>query len=327
SVYPLGINTTAAYTGAYYLKLEGQGGRFGYSVSLSKSSINCGAGPCPDLIASGQLGWGASVNSLGEVVWSQFDQATQKNQLYSSQRGQLTFDAVDHNSPAINNLGDLVWTEFGFINDINTYTLKGIIAGQPVTLATSTIWIGKADINDHGEVVWNQGDQMGSHLFSNLRGQLTSDSSSHNDPAINNQGDIVFTQPDPVMAGPNQVYKLTAGSSTPVAITNDSFEHRSPTINDNGEIVWIEREMYSPTALTRISGTNGTLFTSTADLYSVDRNNCGDIVYVANENGQYKLFRLGGSVACITPPQREFALKVNLISNGLGAGTVATLPA
>src|SRR6185369_11358688 len=282
---PLGIVTTAAYSGAYYLKLEGQGGRFGYSVSLSKSSTNCGAGPCPDLIATGEFWSGASINSLGEVVWSQY--VSGYSQLFSSTRGQLTNDEAYHDYPAINNLGDLVWVDNG--------TIRGNIAGQPIVVTSGQSWIGMIDINDRGEVVWPQ-DGGGSNIYSNLRGQLTSDATGHYEPAINNQGDVVFIQSE-------QVYKLAAGSSTPVQVTNNGFWHYSPAINDSGEIVWLEQDTSSSPRTNRIvSSTRGTLLTAIVDIYSVDLNNCGDIIYITSENSQSRLYRLGSNAPCVSYP-------------------------
>src|SRR6185369_5012632 len=299
--YPLTFNTTAGYSGSYYLRIEGMSGRFGYAVSLSKSSSNCGAGPCPDLIASGEIS-GASINSLGEIVWGQADQANVK-QLYSSIRQQLPGDP-GRSEPAINNLGDLIWTEYVNVNFQNSYLLKGTIAGQPVTLATSQSWFGGYDSNDRGEVVWAQRDPSGqSQIYSNLRGQLTNDASNYYNPKINNLGDVVFISNG---ATPSyQVYKLAAGTALPVPVTSGSFDHRAPAINDGGKIVWAEQDRYTPGAPTRlVSSNNETLLTTPADINSmvVDLNNCGDIVYRVDENGQNKLYRLGSSAPCVSYP-------------------------
>jgi hypothetical protein len=122
------------------------------------SLLLCGISPVyadqgdPTLLASGNLGGGISFNSLGEAVWSQWDPATEKNQIFSSLRGQITFDATDHSSPAINNMGDLVWVSRD--PDSSRYFLRGYIAGKEVTLVyDSNSSIFNTDLNDRGEVV------------------------------------------------------------------------------------------------------------------------------------------------------------------------------
>ncbi len=312
---PLGIQVPAKSSGIYYLKMESQGGRFGYTVSLNKHSSNCGAAVCPEVVASGILGWGTAINSLGEVVWSQYDQASGWKQIFSSQRGQLTADPSNHNSPALNNMDDLVWVEASDSYPY-TYTLRGIIAGQPVVVATSQNWINKADINDRGEVVWNQPDSNNfSQIFSNVRGQLTSGSVYHDMPSINNQGDIVYTQSDPAQPGPAQVYKLAAGAATPVAVTNDSIDHQYPAINDAGEIVWVA--MNSPTGGEQlISSVRGGLVSTAAWFMVTDLNNCGDVVYLVDNNGQTTLYRLGESSPCMAVPARSYLLWVTKSGNG-----------
>jgi hypothetical protein len=311
---PIAIDTQASYSGSYYLKVELQSGRFGYTVSLSNSTNNCGTGTCPDLVATGQLGWGLSLNSLGEVVWTQGDQTTGLMQIFSSTRGQLTTDSINHNSPAVNDLGDMVWVEYSQTGD---YLLRGIIAGQQVTVATSQGWIGRVDLNDRGEVVWAQQDNSGyGQIFSNIRGQLTTGTVYSNDPSINNQGEIVYTLYDPQQQIPSSlVYRLQAGSTTPVLVTNDTLDHRSPTINDNGEIVWIERDMNSSAPLSRIvSTTRGVQLSAASDIWSVDLNNCGTIAYMAYENNQTSLYRLGSGSACVMLPTVSITSPTGVIS-------------
>ncbi|GFE57551.1 hypothetical protein [Geobacter sp. AOG1] len=274
---------------------------FAVSANAGLEPINCGAGPCPEVLASGQLS-GAAINSLGEVVWSQQD-GQNPDQIFSSTRGQLTNEPKWHFSPAINNLGDMVWVEYSNGTPYG-YTLRGIIAGQPVTLAASeTNWIGDPDINDRGEVVWIQQDSQNYYqLYSNTRGQLTSGAYYCATPHINNQGDVVFTRSDGNV-GPisNQVYKISAGSTTAVAVTSDVLDYRSTAINDSGEIVWSERDISNPASFSRVvSSVRGVLVPPTTELWGVDLNNCGDVVYVTNENGLNKLYRLGSSAPCAT---------------------------
>ncbi len=320
---PLHIDSQATYTGTYYLKLESAGGRFGYTVSLSKYTTNCGVGPCPEVIGGGDWGpSGISINSLGEVIWSQFDQVTELNQLFSSLRGQLTSDNTGKNSAAINDLGDLVWVEYVYVNGINSFAVKGNIGGQLVEVATSSNGIGKVDLNDLGEVVWTQNDAMNtSQVYSNLRGQLTSGTIDHFNPSINNRGDVVFSQLDPTG---QQIYKLAAGDSLPTVVTSGNTDHRSPSINDIGEIVWAESGTDS---FSRLVSTVRGILVSASDISTIDLNNCGDLVYAAFVNGQPALYRLGRNAPCMAVPERLFDLAVGKDPASTGSGQVTSSPA
>jgi hypothetical protein len=191
-----------------------------------------------------------------------------------------------------------------------------------VTIATSSNGIYKVDLNDRGEVVWGQQDESGySHIYSSLRGQLTSGPAYHYNPSINNRGDVVFVQPG---SFGYPVYLLAAGSSTPVAVTDDLLDRRSPAINDSGEIVWAERDMYNSTGARIVSSTRGELVPAAADIFSVDLNNCGDIAYITYESGENRLYRLNGSATCTDAPAREFTLKLHLLTDGTGGGSVSS---
>ena len=48
-----------------------------------------------------------SINDMGEVVWSGWDGTDYE--IYSSTRGQLTFNTVDDLRPQINNIGEVAW--------------------------------------------------------------------------------------------------------------------------------------------------------------------------------------------------------------------------
>jgi hypothetical protein len=51
------------------------------------------------------------VNSSGEVVYVKKD-AAGYNQIFSTVRGQITFDATDHYTPCINDNGEIVWGQY-----------------------------------------------------------------------------------------------------------------------------------------------------------------------------------------------------------------------
>jgi len=320
---PTGIDVTAQYGGSYHLKLEAQTGRIGYAVSLSKYSNNCGVGPCPEVVVTG-TDWHPAINSLGEVFWLQLDQATGKEQIFSSLRGQLTSDPVRHTSVAGNNLGDLVWVE----TDENSIvsTVRGIINDQPVTFASGQYWIYKVDINDHGEVVWSQeGGGSNSQIFSSLRGQITSGPVPSFDASINNRGDVVFVRP-PQESGPLQVYLLAAGSTEPVPVTGDSVSHSSPAISDSGEIVWAEYLGQPWPTMRLVSSVRGVLVPYLSATFGLDLNNCGDIVYGDYRPSGSAIYRLGRSAPCMQVPERRYSLAVGKSPANSGKGEVSSTP-
>nr|WP_284694664.1 6-bladed beta-propeller [Geomonas sp. Red32] len=310
---PLAIDAKASSDGTYFLKLVATGGRPGYRVSLSKYTNNCGAGPCPEVVVSGQLSGGVSINSLGEIVWGQNDQNL-FSQLFSSTRGQLTSEQNQHYTPAINNVGDMVWTEFD--PTLPGVVLRGVIGGQPVTIARGSYGMSKVDINDSGEVVWSQPDgAFNTQIYSNLRGQLTSDATSHDLPSINNQGDVVFQQYDQSMPGPVQIYKLAAGTTTPVAITTDASYHYGPAINDSGEVVWSQQDQANPYSSQLVSSVRGILIPAITNINGTDLNNCGDVVYTTFGSTGQSIYRLGSGAPCVT-----YAITATAGANGSISG-------
>jgi len=298
---PLEIDFPASATGSYFLKVAGEGGRFGYSVSLSRYSYNCGAGPCPELLASGDLS-GASLNSLGEAVWSQMDPESGVRQVYSSQRGRLTNDTMDHQLPALNSLGDVVWAQFDPVTAQGV--IRGIIGGNALTVTGNPNGFRSLALNDRGEVIWATTD---GGIYSSVRGLLFSGSQILT-VSLNNLGDVVFVQWDGSSAG-GKVFKLAAGSGTPVAVTTDSLPHWAAAINDSGEVVWSE---WDPAQLSSrlASSSRGILGYAggTGQLVDLALNSCGDLVYnnftyetYGDRNGR-ALYRLGENSPCTSQP-------------------------
>ena len=145
---------------------------------------------CGQAVSPGpNMQWSSSINDLGEVLWSQFDPGTNRQQIYSSTRGQLTNDQNDHMNISANNRGDVVWEQMGQI--------YGILSGQVTQITYNNGY--HPSINDSGEAVWYQNDFATNRmqLYSNVRGRLTSDANDHYNPSMNNRGDVVWEQYDP----------------------------------------------------------------------------------------------------------------------------------
>src|SRR6185369_7635119 len=291
------MSYTATANGTYSLRLKSITGRFGYALSISRNSSSCGAEVCPDPVTpSTNQQSEPSINDLGEVVWSEY--LNGYRQVFSSSRGQLTYDNIDHYGPVINNLGDIAWSESVWNGGNNTFAIKGIIAGQPVQLASnsqnSSYWLG--GISDKGEVVWSLYGGSYSQVFSSSRGQLTFDLTYHDAPAISSQGDVAWVQNDGT--GMRQIYKLAVGATTPVAVTSDSRTHDEVALNSLGEAIWAD---FNGGSSRLYSTTRGQLTFSTpsGDHRAPALNNCGDVVFSTMGSGSDKVYRLGQNAPCL----------------------------
>jgi hypothetical protein len=304
------INYPAPYTGSYLLKVGAQGGSIGYTVSLSKYTSNCGTGLCPDQVSFGSgLGYGISLNALGEAVWTQYDPETQNLQIFSSQRGALSTDPVDHYAPSLNNVGDLVWGEQDKAQTPASFVLKGTVGGKPFLVNTGYPGLVlKTDINDSGEVVWSQGGA----IYSSVRGKVVAvEDGGGSNPSINNQGEIAFLRIGPSKT--MQVFKLAAGSSQALALTDDALYHQDVALSDGGETVWSQFPSAGVAAL--LSDRRGALLLNGV-ISSVDINSCGDILYLgSNGTDSPALYRLGSNAPCVSYPgahgSKEDAATVN----------------
>ena len=227
-VNPIKWDTELPLTGTYYVHLFTSAGRLGYNLSVE---VGPGTGACAVPVSPGyEQQTGSSINDLGEMVWSQWDPATNNTQIYSSVRGQLTSDFNPHTSPSLNNRGDVVWEQNGQVSGLYSQLMPmhmGVNSGQ------------QPSINDFGEVVWSQFDQATgrTQIYSITRGYLTNDQSEHTNPSINNQGDLVWEQTDP-MGQYNQIYGIIGG--VPSQLTNDPGWHGQPSISNSGEVVWVD---------------------------------------------------------------------------------------
>ena len=287
----------------FYLTLNTDGTAYvtGYIVQCSGT----GGSSCATVVSSGSTQQSSpSMNSLGEVVWAQYDSGS--SQIYSSTRGQLTFDSNYHNSPSINKFGDVVWEQNG-----NIY---GLMSGVVSQLTWSGGYV--PSINDHGEVVYINSGQV----YSTIRGQLTFDGNWHDRARINNNGDVVWAQSD--STGYSQIYKLASGSSVPVAVTTDPVMHESPSINDSGEIVWSQGDYYN---MKIYSSTRGQL-TSSCPVGSHQEpflSNCGDVVFTVFNQSTYSsvIYRLDSGVPC------QITYDIMVTKTGSGNGTITSNPA
>jgi len=108
------------------------------------------------------------VNSNGEVVYVTLTNGNY--QLYSTVRGQITFDPFDNFNPCINDLGEIVWTRFG-PNSGLVSTTRGLLPGNYPTVY---------GLNNNDEFCYQNNLTISNfstapHLFSSLHGVVIND--------------------------------------------------------------------------------------------------------------------------------------------------------
>lgn len=131
------------------------------------------------------------VQTNGEVVYAAKD-TNNIFQIYSSIRGQFTFDATDHYNPCINS-GEIIWNEYvgGAYGTVTISTTRGTLPGF-----YATPW----DLNDSGELCYSgylegpQGNFTSPHVFSTAHGAVINDSSQFQwGGGMNDAGTVVWT--------------------------------------------------------------------------------------------------------------------------------------
>jgi hypothetical protein len=162
--------------------------------------------------------------NLKEMVWAQVVDG--RSQVFSSQRGQLTRDPVDHLDPAVNANGEITWVQ----------PVKGktqIFSSQRGQVTKDAVDHVQPAINNQGEIVWVQRVGVHDQVVSNRQGQLTFDLKDHEQPAINDPGELVWIEK---IGGYWQVVSSIHGP-----ITTDPVDHFQPRLNDVGTVVWSQK--------------------------------------------------------------------------------------
>ena len=135
------------------------------------------------------------VNSSGEVVYATED-ASGHFQIFSTVRGQITFEATDHYNPCINDLGEIVWDQY-------LPGLGGRLVSSSRGLLPENYRVGALDLNNLGEVCFSsylpssEGDYSSPHIFSSTHGVVINDADRFQwNGGINDAGTIVWTAPE-----------------------------------------------------------------------------------------------------------------------------------
>ena len=135
-----------------------------------------------------QLGFSDfGVNSNGEVVYCALTNGNW--QVFSTVRGQMTFDAVDHYNPCINDLGEIIWNQYGAAPNLISSTRGPVPGNYPFVLG----------LNDFDEICYDDdlvssNLSTGPHIFSSLHGVIINSIEEFQwGGGINDSGTIVWT--------------------------------------------------------------------------------------------------------------------------------------
>jgi hypothetical protein len=160
-------------------------------------------GPGWDLVSTtrGRLTYGGiinvnsssfSVNAQGEVVYAAMD-TNRVLQIYSTIRGQITFDAGTHMVPCINDLGEIIWSQYVGGPAQLVSSTRGVIPGlYPWPFALNN-W---DEFCYSGQLEGPPGYYSGPHIFSSAHGVVIDDTNLFQwNGSINDAGTIVWEAP------------------------------------------------------------------------------------------------------------------------------------
>ena len=136
------------------------------------------------------------VNTHGEVVYCALTNGNW--QVFSTVRGQITFDAVDRYNPCINDLGEIIWNQYGAAPNLISSTRGPLPGYYPFVLGLNNL---EEFCYDADLVSSNLSTSP--HIFSNLHGVVINDIEQFQwGGGINDAGTMVWTGPaNPVDSG------------------------------------------------------------------------------------------------------------------------------
>ena len=181
-------------------------------------------------------------------------------------------------------IGLLFWAIFLFMTGLS---LSGQYRIIQLSSGGSENWY--PSINNNGEVVWQGWDGKHTNIYSNFRGQITSNLGS-TFPAINNNGEIVWMTMESISG--NLGYSIYSNKRGRIQAHTQTEWYYFPSINDKGEIVC--DKIYSNNNYGElISNTRGIIDSNTSGDYYYfvsSINSDGEIVYQKKYSGLFQIF-------------------------------------
>jgi hypothetical protein len=164
------------------------------------------------------------INNNGEIVWSRslWPIGYRAEEIWSNIRGRLTYspEYTTNRQTAINDEGEVVYRCYRAATG-NTFD---ILSTEQGFITDDSLWQSYPDINNSGEVVWEEEGV----IWSNTRGRITTNGLH---PSINNSGEIVWEYFD---GNDYEIYSNIRGQ-----ITDNDVNDNMPHINDSGVITWL----------------------------------------------------------------------------------------
>ena len=152
------------------------------------------------------------INNNGEIIASNGYGGTN---IWSSTRGYLPTSGWFARETEVNDLGEVVYSGY-YGNTGNIYDIYSTDRGA---ITNDSNWQWNPDINNFGEIVWEQNNE----IWSDLRGKI----GNGNNPSINDLGEIVWD------------FKGNIFSSLRGAITSGQDYDSRPQINNSGAIAFL----------------------------------------------------------------------------------------
>jgi hypothetical protein len=187
-----------------YSSVRGQLSTTGVSPHLANSGevvyADMFQGPDLDLVSTtrGRLTFGGfiqlgfsdfDVNANGEVVYVASTNGNQ--QVFSTVRGQVTFDPVDHYNPCINDLGEILWNRYGQGPGLVSSTRGPLPGYYPLIYGVNNY-----DEFCYEDVLYDGNLSTSPHLASNLHGVVINDVYQYQwGGGINDAGTLVWAAP------------------------------------------------------------------------------------------------------------------------------------
>jgi len=164
------------------------------------------------------------INNNGEIVWSRplWPIGYRAEEIWSNIRGRLTYspEYTINRQTAINDEGEVVYRCYMGA----TGNIIDILSTEQGFITDDSLWQSYPDINNSGEVVWEEGGE----IWSNTKGRITTNGLH---PSINNSGEIVWEYFD---GNDYEIYSNIRGQ-----ITDNDVNDNMPHINDSGAITWL----------------------------------------------------------------------------------------
>ena len=208
-----------------------------------------GDGTAPYQYTTSAAAYYVDINESGDIVWEEDTGGWSVK--YDDGSGTVqTFEPVIYNyKPRLNERSngqvDIVWNARNAGADLHeiyvAWDVNSSGGSTPVRLTTNSVYDIQQEINNNGNIVWQQGID-GSYDIVYYDGSIhyiTTNGLSNTNPYINNNDVIVWCGKgtDGTDSGDDYEIFMYDGISI-IQLTHNDYDDRTPVINDLNQIVW-----------------------------------------------------------------------------------------